>query len=141
LSCESPSPDANTEPKLEIQHFAGTIPDPEWNFLPYPAHYGQIQGYHVLLLSKAQKVGKSRSIRPVGMLTIKSDSDIENWIIANDAHEDYQITELSSINDLMTNHNGIKSTLERWITNRKGIGRVQLQGWKDAPSLMNSNNQ
>ncbi len=75
------------------------------------------------------------------MITTIEEGEELNWIIANDAHSDFKIKGLDNVNDLMTNHNGIKSTLERWIINRKGIGRVQLKGWKDVPSLTESNNQ
>ena len=141
LSCESTSPDAGTGLQLEIIHSAGAMPDADWNFLPYPAHYGMIGNYHVLLLSKAPSLGNARSIHPIGMITTIEEGADQNWIIANDAHDDFKIKALDNINDLMTNHNGIKSTLERWIINRKGIGQVQLKGWKDAPTLSESNNQ
>lgn len=141
MACNSSSPDAGMGPQLEIIHRAGTIPDQSWNFLPYPAHYGMIDGDHVLLLSKAPNIGRSRSIVSIGMLTTVEKNETENWIIANDAHEDYKIKGLNNIDDLMTNHNGIKSTLERWITNREAIGQVQLKGWKAAPSLPEYNNQ
>jgi len=64
-----------------------------------------------------------------------------NWIVANDAHDDFKIKDLETVDDLMTKHNGIKATLERWIINRKGIGQVMLKGWKEAPDLDQSNNQ
>ena len=141
FGCQSSSPDARKGPQLEIIHPAGSIPDINWNFLPYPTHYGMLGDYHVLLLSKAPKLGKTRSIQPIGMITTIEEGEELNWIIANDAHSDFKIKGLDNVNDLMTNHNGIKSTLERWIINRKGIGRVQLKGWKDVPSLTESNNQ
>jgi len=141
MACNAGSPDAGVGPQLEITHRAGTMPDQSWNFLPYPTHYGLIGGDHVLLLSKAPNIGRNRSIVTVGMLTTVKNGETENWIIANDAHEDYKIKGLNNIDDLMTHHNGIKSTLERWITNREAIGQVQLKGWKDAPTLSQYNNQ
>ena len=141
VACNASSPDANKGPQLDIIYEAGTIPDTSWNYLPYPTHYGIMDGRHVLLLSKAPNIGATRSIIPVGVLTTIEDGAEMYWIIANDAHENYKIKGLDNVNDLMTNHNGIKSTLERWILSRKGIGQVQLKGWKEISSLDESNNQ
>ncbi len=141
IACNPTCPDTGTEPRLDILHHAGEMPDSEWNFLAYPAHYGMMNGMHVFLLTKAKNVGSARSIHPVGMMTTIEDDKDHHWIIANDAHDDYKIKGLDSVDDLMTHHNGIKSTLERWIINRNGIGQVQLKGWKDAPAFDETNNQ
>lgn len=141
VACRSSSPDAGIGPQLEIIYEAGTMPDLSWNYLPYPAHYGKMNNNHIFLLSKAPSISSTRSIVPIGMLITIEDGKDENWIIANDAHVDYKINGLDNVNDLMTNHNGIKSTLERWILNRKEVGQIQLKGWKETPSIDESNNQ
>lgn len=140
LSCGTTTPDAGSGPMLSIDHLAGEMPD-HWEYLAYPAHHGMIGEDHVLLLSKAPKPGSSRSILPIAMLSTSENGKVVNWIIANDAHADYQIKDLATIDDLMTNHNGIKSTLERWIINRNGIGQIMMKGWKSAPDMADSNNQ
>ena len=140
-SCSSPSPDAGTEPAMDIMYHAGDMPTEDWEFLPYPAHFGQIGDFQVFLISKAPRPGDRRSILPIGMLTTLEGGVEQQWIVANDAHPDFQIEGLLTIDDLMTNHNGIKSTLERWIMNRKGIGKVMMKGWNEVPSLEDSNNQ
>lgn len=139
-ACHPSSPDAGTEPRLDILHIAGEMPE-GWNFLPYPTHYGRQGAEHVFLLTKAPNPGSTRSYTPIGVLSTTEDGKEVNWIIANDALEDFKIDGLEDVNDLMTNHNGIKSTLERWIINRKGIGQVMLKGWKEAPRTLDSNNQ
>ena len=141
FACQCSSPDAGIGPQLKIIYPAGTTPDTTWNYLPYPAHYGVMDGKNILLLSKAPKIGATRSINPVAEFVTIENGATSHWIVANDLHKDYKIKGLNDVNDLMTNHNGIKSTLERWILNRKGIGQVQLKGWKETPSFNQSNNQ
>jgi len=89
MSCNSADPDVGTGLKLEIAYEAGEMPE-EWNFLPYPAHYGVIQGHHVFLLTKAQNPGSSRSINPIATMHTRDGGKEVKWLIANDAHDQSQ---------------------------------------------------
>jgi len=130
VSCSSTDPSGDIGEKIELTHHAGSIGDGEWNFLPYPAHFGYLDGMPTFVLSKSNSPGSSRMVQRIATLDIVQDGAEQRWIIAIDTHPSYQIDNLQSAKDLMTTHSGIRSTLERWITYHKGLGTVQIKGWK-----------
>ena len=120
---------------MEIESRAGTMPtDTTWNFLPFPAHFGSVVGHSALLISKNHRPGKKISVIPIAVIEFQRGDEQYQWLVANDANDKHKIDGLDSIDDLMTRHNGIKSTLERWIINQYGIGEIMLKGWKEPPS-------
>lgn len=130
FSCSPSDPSGDIGEKIELQYHAGAIPEGIWNFLPYPAHFGYLDGSPTFVLSKSTRPGSSRMVRRIAALDIEIDGADQRWLVAVDTHDSYRIDNLDDANDLMTTHSGIRSTLERWITYHKGLGTVQVRGWK-----------
>ncbi|MBT8220197.1 MAG: hypothetical protein KJP00_10240 [Bacteroidia bacterium] len=120
---------------MVIEARAGTMPaDTSWNFLPYPAHFGTVDGQSTLLISKNARPGKKISVMPIAVIKFQKGQNDYQWLIANDASDKHRIQGLDSIDEMMTIHNGIKSTLERWIINQYGVGEIMLKGWNQPSS-------
>lgn len=133
--CQTGISDREGSQIMQIETNAGTMPiDPDWNFLAYPCHFGYVDEQPTLLISKNNRPAKKVSVMPLAVVSFQKGEETYKWLIANDANTEFAIQDLNSIDDLMTKHNGIKSTLERWIINQYGIGEIMLKGWNQPSS-------
>jgi len=114
------------------------------DFLPYPANYGFIpstlmdkerggdgDALDVLVIAPAQPTGTLMAIRPIAVLNLMDDNEIDTKIIAIPADTSLQIVKVKNFEDFLIQYNGAMRIIETWFTNYKGLGRTQLKNWEN----------
>lgn len=120
------------------------------DFLPYPANYGFIpstlmdtdrggdgDALDVLVIAAAQPTGTLMTIRPIAVLNLIDDGEIDTKIIAVPVDTSLQIIEVANFEDFLIKYNAGMRIIETWFLNYKGLGRTRLKNWgNDQQALM-----
>ncbi len=114
------------------------------DFLPYPANYGFIpstmmdqerggdgDALDVLVIASAQPTGTLLAIRPIGVLNLIDDGEIDTKIIAIPVDSSLQIIQVDGFEDFLIKYNAGMRIIETWFLNYKGLGRTKLKGWEN----------
>lgn len=114
------------------------------DFLPYPANYGFIpstlmdqerggdgDALDVLVIAPTQPTGALLAIRPIGVLNLMDDGELDTKIIAIPVDTSLQIIQVDGFEDFLIKYNAGMRIIETWFLNYKGLGRTKLKGWKN----------
>ena len=114
------------------------------DFLPYPGNYGYIVNTHcdedqggdgepldVLILGETEKTGKKMEVLPIGVLQMKDKGADDSKIIAVPWERDLRIIKATDFATFITEYNAVQHILQEWFLNYKGLGNMELIGWKD----------
>lgn len=114
------------------------------DFLPYPANYGFIpstlmdtdrggdgDALDVLVIAAAQPTGTLMAIRPIAVLNLMDDGEIDTKIIAVPADTSLQIIQVANFEDFLIKYNAGMRIIETWFLNYKGLGRTRLKNWEN----------
>lgn len=114
------------------------------DFLPYPANYGFIpstmmdqerggdgDALDVLVIAPAQPTGTLLAIRPIGVLNLVDDGEIDTKIIAVPVDSSLQIIQVEGFEDFLIKYNAGMRIIETWFLNYKGLGQTKLKGWEN----------
>ena len=114
------------------------------NFLPYPGNYGYIpstfsdpkQGgdgdaLDVLVLSESVLTGSIVKIKPVAVLKLIDEGEIDFKIIAVPTDLSKQIIKVDSFNTLSENYPNILRIIELWFLNYNKDDEAKIEGWAD----------
>ena len=121
------------------------------DFLPYPANYGFIpstmmdqdrggdgDALDVLVIAAAQPTGTLLAIRPIGVLNLMDDGELDTKIIALPVDTSLQIIQVDGFEDFLIKYNGGMRIIETWFLNYKGLGRTKLKGWENEQHAFNA---
>ena len=114
------------------------------NFLPYPGNYGYIpstlmdesrggdgDALDILCISESVPTGTVLEVLPIATLLLRDRGEIDTKIIAVPANEADRVLKTDRFVDFLTQYDGAKRIIQDWFLNYKGIGVVQLDGWRD----------
>ena len=114
------------------------------NFLPYPGNYGYIpstlmdksrggdgDALDVLCISESVPTGTVLEVLPIATLLLRDRGEIDTKIIAVPANEADRVLQTDRFMDFLTQYDGAKRIIQDWFLNYKGIGTVELDGWRD----------
>ena len=114
------------------------------DFLPYPGNYGFIPSTYmvpeeggdgdaldVLIISENVPTGTVMEIVPIGIALFLDDGEIDNKIIAVPADTSIRIIKAGNLMELENNYKKVKSIVQDWFLNYKGVDEMQLIGWED----------
>jgi len=114
------------------------------DFLPYPANYGFIpstrmdeerggdgDALDVLVIAPAQPTGTLMAIRPIAVLHLIDDGEVDTKIIAVPVDTSLQIIQVEGFEDFLIKYNAGMRIIETWFLNYKGLGHTKLRGWEN----------
>lgn len=113
-------------------------------FLSYPVNYGFIPStsmtlsrngdgdpLDILILGKALKTGQIISIRPIGLLKMKDDGELDNKILSIPVEKKYQTLNIKNFKDLSQHHPKIREMLAEWFQYYDKTAKIEIMGWTD----------
>ena len=114
------------------------------DFLPYVANYGFIpstlmdparggdgDALDVLVLGETQATGTLLRVKPIAVLDLIDRGEVDTKIIAVPVLDEQRIMRADSFKDLLIEYDGAKRIIETWFLSYKGLGQVELGGWRD----------
>ena len=111
---------------------AGQIADNQ--FLPYIGNFtylDQAELVGVLTLSTSQPIGTELAVRPLGTLVLKENHQEKLIIIASPLDTALQLSKTTNFQEFIAANAGEKQIIQDWFLYQKGLGKVELIGWKD----------
>ncbi|SFU32357.1 inorganic pyrophosphatase [Pustulibacterium marinum] len=153
---------AGTNKKIEYQEISKEFKTDQRNgedriieFLPYVGNYGFIAGtltkraedgdgdpVDVLILSEHQKTGKIVSVKPIALLKLVDNGDLDYKVIAIPSDGKSAVIDINSYQELQKEYPGIISIVETWFTNYDKVQTQNIVGWgdeKEALAYVNAN--
>ena len=142
---------AGTNAKMEYNKSTQTFEQDTENgiprridFLPYPGNYGYIPGtsmqveeggdgdaLDILVIGEHTPVGTVLEVKPIGILLLKDQEELDHKIIAIPADESQRTLNAAGFMDFMMNYDGARKIIEDWFMNYKGWGKMELIGWEN----------
>lgn len=120
------------------------------DFLPYPGNYGFIpstlmdeerggdgDALDILVIGEHIKTGNTIAIKPIGTLLLKDKGELDTKIIAIPADSTMQVIQPKDYADFVVRYNAAHHIIQEWFLNYKGLGRMELLGWKDEQYALN----
>lgn len=114
------------------------------DFLPYPGNYGFIPGtlmdearggdgdpLDVLVLSPSQPTGSLMKIKPIAVLLLEDNGEIDTKIIAIPANLEDRSLMADNFLDFMLTYDAARLIVEEWFLSYKRDGRSRLLRWED----------
>ena len=119
------------------------------DFLAYPANYGFIpstimdkdkggdgDALDILVLGESQPTGTVLKVKPIAMLELLDGGELDTKIIGVPLDSTLQVVKIDKFEDLLIKYNGIQRIIETWFLNYKGLGKMELVGWKNEAAAM-----
>ena len=117
---------------MEITNPAGTSSSK--TFLPYPANHGlftENPAVEVLTITHQLDSGQQVAVYPVGTLILQEGATKRNIIISVPVDSSLQFSPIVNYQDFIVTQAGARQIIQNWFLYEKGLGKVDLVGWKD----------
>ena len=114
------------------------------DFLPYVGNYGFIpstlmdaarggdgDALDVLVIGSTQPTGTRMKVKPIAIMQLRDSGEIDTKIIAVPTDPAQRVIQAESFKELLIQYDGAKRIIETWFLSYKGLGTVELLGWKD----------
>lgn len=114
------------------------------DFLPYPGNYGFIPSTYmdpekggdgdaldILVISETLPIGTAIETIPIAALLLKDGGEIDTKIIAIPVDPDLRVIDATDFKEFFIKYNAAKYMIELWFLNYKGVGEMELIGWRD----------
>ncbi len=120
------------------------------NFLPYLGNYGFIPSTYsdtekggdgdaldVLIISESLKTGTVVEIKPIGLLKLIDNEELDYKIIAVPVKKELQIISATSYKQLSSNYPEVIEMLESWFLNYDKDESARVDGWGNENDALN----
>lgn len=114
------------------------------DFLPYPGNYGFIpstlmdenrggdgDALDILVIAESLETGDTISVIPIGTLLLNDSGELDTKIIAVPADPSKQVIQATDFQTFTVKYNMAQKIIENWFLNYKGLGVMELIGWKN----------
>lgn len=114
------------------------------DFLPYPGNYGFIpatmmdkeQGgdgdaLDVLVIGETVPTGTVMVVKPIAALQLLDGGEVDTKIIAIPADSTLRVMNVDNFETFFLEYNMALTIIKDWFLNYKGLGKMELVGWKD----------
>jgi inorganic pyrophosphatase len=148
---------AGTNKKIEYNYESKSFKPDQINgkdrmidFLPYPGNYGFIPGtlvkesnggdgdaLDILVISEQLPTGTTLEVIPIAVLDLLDGGEIDTKIIAIPVDSSLRVIQATNYEDFLIEYNMAQTIIKDWFLNYKGLGKVDLVGWKDEKQAMN----
>jgi inorganic pyrophosphatase len=119
------------------------------NFLGYPGNYGFIpstmmdkerggdgDALDILILSQPATFGQAISITPIAIIQLIDNGEIDDKLIAIPTTDSLKTIKANTLAELELKYPAVKTIIETWFTNYKGVGQIQVIGWQDEKAAL-----
>jgi len=131
-----------TTEKIEIDQENGR--DRIIDFLPYPGNYGFIphtlmdtarggdgDALDILVIAPHLETGTLLSVIPIAALLLRDGGELDTKIIAIPADSTLRVMPALDFRQFAMEYHGAKEIIQLWFLNYKGLGKMELLGWRD----------
>lgn len=114
------------------------------DFLPYPGNYGFVPGtkmdekkggdgdaLDILVLSESLPTGTSIEVIPIAALELIDKGELDTKLIAVPVDSTQRIIQATNFEDFLIEYNIAQTIIKDWFLNYKGLGVVEMKGWRD----------
>ncbi len=114
------------------------------DFLPYPGNYGFIPGtlmdknkggdgdaLDILVIAESMSSGSAVEVIPIAALELLDGGKVDTKLIAVPVDSTLRVIKATNFEDFMIEYNIAQTIIKDWFLNYKGLGKVELVGWKD----------
>lgn len=111
------------------------------NFLPYPINYGFVPSTRtskndddpldILVYAKPLQTGQIITVRPIGILKMTDDGEIDDKVLSIPVDSKYQIIDIKNFEDLSQNHPKIRDMIANWFLYYDKNADIKILGWSD----------
>lgn len=111
------------------------------NFLPYPINYGFVPSTRtskndddpldILVYAKPLQTGQIITVRPIGILKMTDDGEIDDKVLSIPVDSKYQIIDIENFEDLSQNHPKIRDMIANWFLYYDKNADIKILGWSD----------
>ncbi len=142
---------AGTNAKIEFNKETGAFePDQQdgknriIDFLPYPGNYGFIPDTHmdtaqggdgdaldILVIAPSMKTGTIVEVHPIAALMLLDGGEIDTKIIAVPLDSAQCVIAARDYRSFVVKYHAAHQIIQNWFLNYKGVGQMELIGWKD----------
>lgn len=117
------------------------------NFLPYPVNYGFIPStktsddledpMDILVFSKPLKTGQIVAVRPIGILKMIDDGEVDDKILSIPTDSQYHIIDIKDFDELSQNYPELRNMIANWFLYYDKAAEIQILGWSDESNALN----
>jgi inorganic pyrophosphatase len=111
------------------------------DFLPYPVNFGfvpltktsglNIDPLDILVYAKPLKTGQIIAVRPIAILKMMKDGEVDDKILSIPVDAKYQIINIKGFQDLSQNHTKLRDMIAEWFSNYDRNADIDILGWFD----------
>jgi len=114
------------------------------DFLPYPGNYGFVPGtlmdeakggdgdaLDILVIAESLPTGTNIEVIPIAALELLDRGELDTKLIAVPVDSTLRIIQATNFEDFMIEYNIAQTIIKDWFLNYKGLGVVEMKGWKD----------
>lgn len=109
------------------------------DFLPYPVNYGFIPSgtinntdpLDVLVLGKPLRTGQVVAVKPLGILKMTDDGEVDDKILSIPVNSNLQTIKIIDFQDLSENYPKIRDMIADWFLHYDKNADIQILGWSD----------
>jgi len=147
---------AGTNQKIEFDYSTESFKVDQKNgkdrvidFLPYPGNYGFIPGtlmdkkrggdgdaLDVLVISESLPTGSAIEVIPIAALELLDGGELDTKLIAVPVDSTLRIIQATDFENFMIEYNIAQTIIKDWFLNYKGLGKVDMKGWRDEKFAM-----
>ncbi len=103
-------------------------------FLPYPANYGfftEDTSIEIVAIMNQLDIGTQVAVHPVATLVLKEGDQERPIIVATPIDTALQIIPIMDFQNFLVQQIGPRQIIQDWFLYEKGLGKVDLVGWKE----------
>ena len=132
----------STNAKIEVDQKDGK--DRIIDFLPYPGNYGFIphtlmdtakggdgDALDILVIASHLETGTLLNVIPIATLLLLDGGELDTKIIAVPADSTLRVMNALDFRQFAMKYHGAKEIIQMWFLNYKGLGEMELLGWRD----------
>ena len=114
------------------------------DFLPYPGNYGFIphtlmdtarggdgDALDILVIAPHLETGRLLNVIPIAALLLRDAGELDTKIIAVPADSTLRVMPALDFRQFAMEYHGAKEIIQLWFLNYKGLGEMELLGWRD----------
>ena len=114
------------------------------DFLPYPGNYGFIPSTHmdperggdgdaldILVIAESVPPGTVMEVKPIATLQLLDGGEIDTKLIGVPVDSSLQVIDAMDFLTFTLEYNAAQQIIQNWFLSYKGLGKMELIGWRD----------
>jgi inorganic pyrophosphatase len=85
----------------------------------------------ILVLGKPLKTAQVLAVKPIGILKMMDDGEVDDKILSIPVQSKHQIIEIADFQDLSENYVHIRNMITEWFLHYDKNANIEILGWSD----------